>query len=161
VERVAFAMTLQRLCAPGSDLQGCGWLETVEGLSEIALQHLYRANGFLAEVREDLEKELFFRDRDLLSQELDLVFMDTTSVSVYRDTETEWRKRGYSRDRRPDLSQLVLGVAVDREGRPVSWEVFPGRSRMHDPSLSHNRRRLGCLFGTFSPSRLHILSTRL
>ena len=128
VERVAFAMTLQRLCAPGSDLQGSGWLETVEGLPEIALQHLYRANGFLAEVREDLEKELFARDRDLFSQELDLIFLDTTSVYVYRDTETEWRKRGYSGDRRPDLPQLVLGVAVDREGRPVSWEVFPGNT---------------------------------
>ena len=128
VERVAFAMTLQRLCAPGSDLQGSGWLETVEGLPEIALQHLYRANGFLAEVREDLEKELFARDRDLFSRELDLIFLDTTSVYVYRDTETEWRKRGYSRDRRPDLPQLVLGVAVDREGRPVSWEVFPGNT---------------------------------
>mgnify|MGYP000352244143 CR=1 FL=1 len=128
VERVAFALTLQRLCAPGSDLQGCGWLETVEGLPEIGLQHLYRANGFLAEVREELETELFARDRDLFSQELDLVFMDTTSVSVYRATETEWRKRGYSRDHRPDLPQFVLGVAVDREGRPVSWEVFPGNT---------------------------------
>ena len=128
VERVAFAMTLQRLCAPGSDLQASGWLETVEGLPGIALQHLYRTNGLLAVVREDLEQELFARDRDLFSQELDLVFMDTTSVYVYRATETEWRKRGYSRDRRPDLPQLVLGVAVDREGRPVSWEVFPGNT---------------------------------
>ncbi|MDP2855521.1 MAG: transposase, partial [bacterium] len=42
LERVAFAMILQRLIAPGSDLQGCGWAQTVEGLPEIALQHLYR-----------------------------------------------------------------------------------------------------------------------
>jgi len=68
------------------------------------------------------------RDRDLFSQEWDLVFLDTTSVYVYRDTETAWRKRGYSRDRRPDLPQVVLGVAVDRRGWPVSWEVFPGHT---------------------------------
>jgi hypothetical protein len=128
VERIAFAMALQRLCAPGSDLQGYGWTPTIEGLPEIALQHLYRTNGFLAEVREDLEQALFARDRDLFSRELDLVFLDTTSVSIYRDTETEWRKRGYSRDHRPDLPQLVLGVAVDRKGWPVSWEVFPGNT---------------------------------
>ena len=133
VERVAFAMALQRLCAPGSDLQGSEWAETVEGLSGIALQHLYRANGFLAEVRAELERALFFRDRDLFSQELDLVFLDTTSVYVYRDTETELRKRGYSRDYRPDLPQVVLGVAVDRRGRPVSWEVFPGHTA--DPAV--------------------------
>jgi len=128
VERVVFALTLQRLCAPGSDLQGSEWVETVEGLSGIALQHLYRANGFLAEVREELERALFLRDRDLFSQELDLVFLDTTSVYVYRATETEWRKRGYSRDHRPDLPQVVLAVAVDRKGWPVSWEVFPGHT---------------------------------
>jgi len=128
VERVVFALALQRLCAPGSDLQGSGWAETVEGLPAVALQHLYRANGFLAEVREDLERALFLRDRDLFSQELDLVFLDTTSVYICRDTETDWRKRGYSRDQRPDLPQLVLGVAVKRKGWPVSWEVFPGNT---------------------------------
>lgn len=130
VERVAFAMALQRLCAPGSDLQGSGWLETVEapGFSSIALQHLYRTNAFLAERREELEKELFARERDLFSQTLDLVFLDTTSVYVYRSEETKWRKRGFSRDRRADLPQLVLAVAVDRKGWPVSWEVFPGNT---------------------------------
>lgn len=130
VERVVFAMALQRLCAPGSDLQGSGWLETVEGpgFSSIALQHLYRTNAFLAEVREELEKALFARDRDLFSQTLDLVFLDTTSVYVYRSEETDWRKRGFSRDRRADLPQLVLAVAVDRKGWPVSWDVFPGNT---------------------------------
>jgi arginine repressor len=128
LERVAFAMTLQRLISPGSDLQGSGWAQTVEGLPEIALQHLYRTNGFLAEVRAELEKALFARDRDLFSQELDVVFLDTTSVAIHRDEETEWRKRGYSRDHRPDLPQLVLSVAVDKKGWPVSWEVFPGNT---------------------------------
>lgn len=128
LERVAFAMTLQRLMAPGSDLQGSGWTETVEGLPEIALQHLYRTNGFLAENREELERALFARDRDLFSQELDVVFMDTTSIAIHRDEETEWRKRGYSRDHRPDLPQMVLSIAVDGKGWPVSWEVFPGNT---------------------------------
>lgn len=129
-ERVSFAMALQRLSAPGSDLQGSGWVETVEaaGFESIALQHLYRTTGFLAEVRAELEVALFERDRDLFTQALDLVFLDTTSVLVYRAQETEWRKRGYSRDHRPDLPQLVLAVAVDQQGWPVSWEVFPGQT---------------------------------
>src|ERR1700689_1454108 len=69
VERVAFALALQRLCAPGSDLQGSAWVRTVEceGFDRIALQHMYRTVGFLASVREDIEKDLFFRDRDLFS----------------------------------------------------------------------------------------------
>jgi hypothetical protein len=130
IERTSFALALQRLCEPGSDLQGSQWLKTVEcpGFEDLALQHLYRTTGFLHEVRSELERELFFRDRDLFSQQLDLLFLDTTSTYVYRDEETEYRKRGYSRDRRPELPQFVLCIAVNAHGWPVAWEVFPGNT---------------------------------
>jgi len=130
VERVTWAMALQRLCAPGSDLQGSQWIDTVEspGLAGLALQHFYRATGFLAEVRDELERRLFEQDRDLFTQDLDVVFIDTTSVFVYRDTETAYRKRGYSRDRRPDQPQFVLCVVVNRRGWPIAWEIFPGNT---------------------------------
>ena len=89
-ERVAFAMALQRLCCPGSDLQGSGWLKNIEakGFEGIELQHLYRTTGFLSEVREDLERKLFNRDRDLFTQSLDVVFIDTTSIFTYCGQET-------------------------------------------------------------------------
>ena len=92
-------MALQRLCAPGSDLAGSEWVRTVAapGFEVLALQHFYRTAGFLAGVRQDLETKLFRRDLNLFSQTLDIVFIDTTSLYCYRDTETEWRKRGYSR----------------------------------------------------------------
>lgn len=130
LERAAFALALQRLCAPGSDLQGSGWVQTVEapGLEGLALQHFYRTTGWLGQVRQDLEGALFRRDRNLFNQTLDLVFIDTTSLYCYRDEETELRRRGYSRDRRPDLPQLVLCVAVDGQGWPMAWEVFPGNT---------------------------------
>lgn len=127
-ERVAFALALQRLCEPGSDLQGSEWLKDIEGLPEIGLHQMYRAVGWLAEVREELERTLFHRDRDLFHQEVDLVFLDTTSTYIYRDEETEVFRRGYSRDRRPDLPQMVLCVAVDRHGWPIAWEMFPGNT---------------------------------
>jgi hypothetical protein len=130
LERVCFALALQRLCEPGPDLQGSEWGRTVEapGFSSIELQHMYRAVAWLAEMRGDLERELFLRDRDLFNQELDLVFLDTTSTYIYRDEETEYAKRGHSRDRRPDLPQMVLCIAVDRRGWPISWEIFPGNT---------------------------------
>lgn len=130
IERVAFAMALQRLCCPGSDLQGSSWVRTVEaeGFDRLELQHFYRTCGWLFDVRQKLERRLYLRDRDLFSMQLDLVFIDTTSLYVYRDTETSWRKWGYSRDRRGDLPQFVICVAVDRRGWPVAWEVFPGNT---------------------------------
>ncbi len=130
VERCVFAMALQRLMAPGSDLQASSWVGTVEaeGFDALALQHFYRSAEFLHDVRASLEQQLFERDRDLFSQSLDVVFLDTTSTYVYRDTSTPWRTWGYSRDRRGDLPQLVLCVVVDAAGWPVAWEVFPGNT---------------------------------
>ena len=130
VERATFAMALQRLCAPGSDLAGSEWVKTVEapGFAGLALQHFYRTAAFLAGVRQDLESRLFHRDLNLFNQTLDVVFIDTTSLYCYRDIETEWRKRGYSRDHRPDLLQWVLCVAVNATGWPIAWEIFPGNT---------------------------------
>lgn len=130
VERVSFALALQRLCAPGSDLQGSAWLRTVESraFESIELQHMYRTVGFLSEVRDALEKELFVRDRDLFSQSLDLVFIDTTSTYIYRSQETSLRRRGYSRDRMPDQPQVVICLAVDRHGWPIAWDLLPGNT---------------------------------
>jgi hypothetical protein len=130
VERASFALALQRLCAPGSDLAGAAWLSTVDcpGFDELALQHLYRTVGFLSKVREPLERELYARDRDLFSQKLDLVFIDTTSTFIYRTEETELRRRGYSRDRMPDQPQVVICLVVDKNGWPVAWDLLPGNT---------------------------------
>jgi hypothetical protein len=130
LERTTFAMALQRLCAPGSDLAGSEWVKTVAapGFEGLALQHFYRTAAFLAGVRQDLESRLFHRDLNLFNQTLDVVFIDTTSLYCYRGTETEWRRRGYSRDHRPDLPQWVLCVAVNATGWPIAWEIFPGNT---------------------------------
>jgi hypothetical protein len=129
LERASFAMALQRLCAPGSDLAGSEWVKTVAapGFEDLALQHFYRTAGFLAGVRQDLESRLFHRDLNLFNQTLEVVFIDTTSLYCY-GAETAWRRRGYSRDHRPDLPQFVLCVAVNASGWPIAWEIFPGNT---------------------------------
>ena len=133
LEQAAFAMALQRLCVPGSDLAGSEWVKTVEspGFEGLALQHFFRTTAFLAGVREELESKLFHRDLTLFNQILDVVFIDTTSLYCYRDSETDWPKRGYSRDHRPDLPQFVLCVAVNAQGWPTAWEIFPGNTADH------------------------------
>jgi hypothetical protein len=158
LERVAFAMALQRLCCPGSDLQGFGWAPTVEapGLDAIQLQHFYRTAGFLASVREELETRLFFKDRDLFDRTLDLVFIDTTSTYVYRDTETPMRKRGYSRDRMAECPQLVLCVAVDAQGWPIAWQILPGNTADHEGL----RRMVAALRERFQIRRAVVVADR-
>lgn len=160
VERVCFALALQRLCAPrGSDLFGSKWIPTVEakGFAGIKLQHLYRTvGGFLAPNKDDLERALFFKDRDLFSRPLDVVFVDTTSTYHYVDEDTELRKHGYSRDHRPDLRQVMLCVAVDRDGWPVAWDILPGNTA--DPTSM--RKMITKLRSRFQIGRVVVVGDR-
>ncbi len=84
--------------------------------------------GFLYDMRETLEWELFSWDRDLFADELDLVFIETTSTFVWRDEQTDPRRRGHSKDRRPDQPQVGLCVAVGAHSWPIGWDIAAGHT---------------------------------
>jgi hypothetical protein len=73
------------------------------GFEKLGLQHCYGTALFLAEIRSEMERELSWKDRNLFGQDFEVMFIDTTSLYVYRGTETELFWRGYPRHHRPDL----------------------------------------------------------
>jgi len=142
VERALFAMVANRALAPCSKLY-CWeqWMAEdvrISGTEGLELQHLYRAMDFLAENKEELEEAIFYRISDLLNLEVDLIFYDTTSVHFEIDDEDAGapgseaspgqRKRGYAKNGRGDAPQVVVGLAVTRDGLPVRHWVFPGNT---------------------------------
>jgi len=80
---------------------------------------------------------VFFAVADLLNLEVDLLFFDTTSTYFERDTEEAPSQAspagglcryGHSKNSRPDLPQIIIGLAVTREGIPVRCWVWPGNT---------------------------------
>lgn len=130
VERGAFALVLQRLLAPGSDLAGSKWVDTVEarGFDKLQLQHFYKSVGLLWSWKEKIELHLHERGRDLFNDGLDIVFFDTTSTYFEGTTWQGWAERGKSRDGHPQNLQLVLGLVMRRDGIPVTCEIWPGNT---------------------------------
>jgi hypothetical protein len=146
LERVLFITVLHRLFVTGSDRAAERWCRKYAfgDLGTLDLQHFYRTMGWLGEplptdqqpgalslgprLRKDLiEEALFQRRRDLFTG-LRLVFIDTTSIYFEgRGGETLGR-RGYSKDHRPDLRQMIVVVVMDDEGRPVCCELLPGNT---------------------------------
>jgi len=132
LERAILAMVANRCLAPQSKL-GCyeRWLEDIyfpEGKT-ISLHHLYRAMDFLEDHKKEIEEALYWRLADLLNMDVDLVFYDTTSVHFETaDEDEELRRRGYSKNGRSDAPQIVVGMAVTRDGYPVKSWVFPGNT---------------------------------
>jgi hypothetical protein len=143
VERAIFLTVLHRLFAPGSDRAAERWKETyrIRGAEELELHHLYRAMAWLGTPEEDgapglgtprcvkdrIEEALFDRGRDLFS-EVGLVFFDTTSIYFEGQGGESIGQYGHSKDHRPDLRQMVVGIALDVEGRPLCCEMWPGNT---------------------------------
>ena len=134
VEWAIFAMVANRALDPDSKRGVEEWVREDVALGNeepITLQHLYRAMDFLLEHEEEVQREVFFATADLLNLEVDLLFFDTTST--YMEVEEEdgegLRRYGHSKDKRPDLPQVVIGLAVTKEGIPVRCWVLPGNTQ--------------------------------
>src|SRR6266446_5631527 len=143
-ERSTFLTVLHRLFVSGSDRAAEKWRADyrIDGTEGLQLHHLYRAMAWLGEpltdqtgasrlaprCRKDLvEEELFARRRDLFA-ELSVVFMDTTSLSFEGKGGEELGRRGHSKDHRPDLNQMIVGLVMDQDGRPLCSELWPGNT---------------------------------
>jgi transposase len=142
VERAIYLTVLHRLFASGSDRAAERWREDylIPGTEGLELHHLYRAMAFLGVAIEKLEKPtgavrctkdlveeaLFERRRDLFT-EVELVFFDTTSL-YFEGQGGEIGQRGHNKDHRPDLKQMVVGMALDVEGCPICCEMWPGNT---------------------------------
>jgi hypothetical protein len=96
-----------------------------EALPEVRQQH---ATPFSPRtVKDEIEEQLFARRRDLFT-DLSVVFMDTTSLSFTGAGGQKLGARGHSKDHRPDLNQMIVGVVIDADGRPVCSEMWPGNT---------------------------------
>ena len=131
---IVFTLAAARFVQPGSKLkvfehwQKRFYPEMVT--PNIGLHQLYRTLDLLAAHKEEIEKALFWRDRDLLSPQVDVILYDLTTLR-FESTRTdlgELRQFGYSKERRSDCTQVVLGLLVTPEGIPIGFEVYPGNT---------------------------------
>lgn len=162
VERAIFLTVLHRLMVSGSDRFCEKWRRDylVSGIDELQLHHLYRAMSFLGEELNDqadampfsprrnkdlIEEMLFSANRHLFTQ-LDLVFFDTTSIYFEGRGGQTLGQKGYSKDHRPDLNQMVVGALINEKGRPICCELWPGNTadvKTLVPQADRFRNRFG------------------
>jgi len=128
------SMTLNRLIAPKSELAMPDWIRRTaladilgvdfEQLSEASL---YRNLDRLHPNRAAIESRLVERERTLFNLDRTIFLYDLTSTyfegQALRNPKA---KRGYSRDKRPDCKQVVIGLVVNRDGFPLAHEILAG-----------------------------------
>jgi transposase len=138
MERVLFALVANRAIEPMSKLSAAEWAGqdvVIPGLGGLDDDQAYRAMDLLveADAQAQVQQAVFFAVAHLLNLEVDLLFFDTTSTYFERDEEEDgvggFRRYGHSKDHRDDLPQIVIGLAVTREGIPVRVWCWPGNTQ--------------------------------
>jgi transposase len=133
--RIAALLTINRLCAPGSELAvEQRWypataLDDLLGIEEGKINdtRLYRCLDRILPYKTKLERHLKERYGTLFGAEFDVLLYDLTSTYVEGAAEDNpMMRRGYSRDHRPDCEQLVIALIVNGEGFPFRYETFDG-----------------------------------
>jgi Transposase DDE domain len=154
-ERVLFALVANRALDPSSKLAAAHWVGRrawIDRLPETSDDACYRAMDWLHQVKDAVEQEIFHQVANLLNLEVDLLFFDTTSTYFELDEEDEpvprdkngyvtddeqkaaegkpagFRAYGKSKDHRDDLPQVVIGMAVTRDGIPVRVWCWQGNT---------------------------------
>jgi transposase len=137
VRQLTCVMTLNRLIAPSSEHAMPAWVRRTaladilgadfEGLDE---QPLYRVLDKLHPHRAAIEAELVTRERSLFNLDPTIYFYDLTST-YFEGLAAKNSKalRGYSRDHRADCKQVVVGLVVNRDGFPITHEIFAGNTQ--------------------------------
>jgi transposase len=152
VERVLFALVANRAIEPMSKLSAAEWATEdviIPGLTGMDDDQAYRAMDLLveADTQGQVQEAVFFAVAHLLNLEVDVLFFDTTSTYFERDDEDQddepgdgssqggrreregFRRYGKSKDHRDDLPQIVIGLAVTRQGIPVRVWCWPGNTQ--------------------------------
>ncbi len=134
-DKALLAMVANRLCEPESKLGTWDrWLQKVymPSCNSLKLENMYEAMDIFHEHAEAVEKHIFFEMANLFNLQVDLIFYDTTTASFAIDYEDEDEEGGYRKFGRAKEGgwgpQVVVALAVTREGLPVKSWVFPGNT---------------------------------
>lgn len=123
-----FAAAVARLLRPSSKLRIYERQDQYIGLKEVSLEHLYRAMTELGKGKDILEHELFEKQKDLFNMKVDVVLYDVTTLYFESVRDDSLKDFGYSKDAKFNEVQVVLGLLVDMQGRPIGFDFFPGNT---------------------------------
>lgn len=125
---VLFLMLLDRLIDPKSKLKSYEEQDRYYGIKRNELQHLYRALDLLSDNKEKIEKELFCKNVNIFNMKVDIVLYDVTTLYFESIKADSLKDFGFSKDCKINNVQILLGLLVDLEGRPVGFDIFPGNT---------------------------------
>jgi transposase len=128
LNNACFLMAVQHLLSPGSKLSTYNDQQRYAKLPGVDLNHLYRSLDILSDNKEAIELHLFNKNRDLFNMRVDIVFYDVTTFHFESTKKDDLKDFGFSKANKVNEVQVVLGMLMDCEGRPIGYELFSGNT---------------------------------
>jgi len=129
LSEIVFSLVINRLLNPSSKLYHYNSKKHYLGTeNESELHDIYRSLGLLSKNKEEIEKILFEKSRNLFNMKVDIVLYDVTTFHFESQRADELRNYGFSKANKINEVQVVMGLLVDVEGRPIGYELFPGNT---------------------------------
>lgn len=119
-------MLMDRFLSPQSKLQTFYQRQQYPGYADVGLQHLYRSLDQLHEHKEELQSHIYNKQK--LYGNIDVVFFDVTTLYFESQKADDLKEFGFSKDCKFNEVQIVLSLVVNNQGRPLSYEIFPGNT---------------------------------
>ncbi len=133
-KNILFTLVASRFIKPQSKLsvfeEQCSTFYPEMINPDLELHHFYRTLDLLSEHKDEIEKSLYWHGRDLLNYQVDIVLYDLTTLR-FESTREDLGKLcrfGFSKEKRSDCTQVILGLLVDTNGIPLGFEVYPGNT---------------------------------
>jgi len=145
ISKAALLMVLNRCIVPKSKLSLYEWQDRIYFSDKFKYHQVLRTLGYLERIKDSVEEGLFAKHFNLFNQKVDLVFYDVTST-YFEGEGPKIAKKGYSSDSQPSKNQIILALAVTKDGIPIGHEVYEG-NRKGSTTVVDTIERLNKRFG--------------
>jgi len=145
-------LVISRILTPGSKKKAFeekGRYFDFEKEDAFELVDIYRSLSHFALLAKDIQLLIHHRITKNYGRKLELIYYDVTNYYFEIDKEDELRKKGVSKEHRPNPI-VQMGLASDAEGLPISYEVFPG----NESEKLHLRPAVFALYGKYGAGRV-------
>lgn len=117
-----------RLAQPSSKLRSYE-RQNDFGFHDISLQHIYRSMDKLLQKEGAFQKKAIqVASPGMFKDSIECLFVDVTTLYYESVQQDEIKNFGYSKDQKYHCVQIVLCLAVNIEGLPLAYEIFPGNT---------------------------------
>jgi len=118
-------LIIARIASPGSKIHSLEFLDGFFGIKH-SRRDLYRNLASFVHLKDDVEAKIISIAKKEFAFNFSFIFYDLTTLYFESFESDDLRKIGFSKDNKTNQPQIMIGLLVNDEGFPISYQVFEG-----------------------------------